>query len=77
MRIVLTVPKEQMKEACNRIVSFCQKYYVPSIKSNCINNLSLNEKMQLSDSITETMEMDDEVSLEIPGIGNTHVCNGK
>lgn len=28
MRIVLTVPKEMIIEACNRIEEFCEKHYV-------------------------------------------------
>lgn len=27
LRIVLTAPEEQLKEACQRIKEFCEKYY--------------------------------------------------
>lgn len=42
MRIVLTVPRELINEACDRIADFCESHYKP-VNDNCLENTLLNE----------------------------------
>lgn len=42
MRIVLTVPRELVEEACNRIADFCETHYKPK-DDNCLETTLLNE----------------------------------
>lgn len=47
-RIVLTVPEEKMKEACDRIVTFCHDHYKPTpqiMDMTADVTLDLDEKM--------------------------------
>jgi predicted nucleic acid-binding protein len=42
MRIVLTVPKEMMIEACNRIKEFCEKHFVEPETQESIEEIALS-----------------------------------
>merc|ERR1712045_177964 len=60
-RIVLTVPKEMLIEACNRMMEFCKKYYDHRIEGREIAYFHMKEDFSSSESSSEEDEEFDQL----------------
>ena len=60
-RIVLTVPKEMLIEACNRMMEFCKKYYDHRIEGREIAYFHMEEDFSSSESSSEEDEEFDQL----------------